>query len=150
MPTLAVNRKARFDYECLETFEAGLALTGQEVKSVRQGGGKIDTGHIIIRNGSATLIGANIAPYKRAFKVEDYDPERSRQLLLHAKEIGYLVGKLNQKGLTLIPISLYTRGNRIKVEFWLARGKKSFEKRQKLKDRDLDRETKRFLSGKDQ
>lgn len=148
MPTLAINRKGKFDYECLEEFEAGLALTGQEVKSIREGGAKIDAGHIVIRGGRLWLIGANIAPYKRASTHEDYDPMRDRQLLMHAKEIRYLTGKLGEKGLTAVPISLYTRGNRIKVGFWLARGKKTHEKKQKLKERDIDRDTKRYLSGR--
>lgn len=149
MPTLATNRKAGYDYEKLEEFEAGLALTGQEVKSVREGGAKIDAAHIIVQGGRPKLIGAVIARYKKASAQSPHEPERTRNLLLSAKEIRYLTGKLGQKGLTLVPISLYTRGQRIKVGFWLARGKKTFEKRQKIKDRDLDRETKRFMRGED-
>ena len=147
MPTLALNRKARHDYECLEKFEAGLVLTGQEVKSIRQGGAKIDAGHIVANQGNLSLIGANISPYKKASSHIDYDPARSRQLLVHKKQLLYLLGKIGEKGLTLIPISLYTRGNRIKLEFWLARGKKTHEKRQKLKERDIKRETDRYIRG---
>ncbi|MFZ6015346.1 MAG: SsrA-binding protein SmpB [Patescibacteria group bacterium] len=147
--SLAQNRKAKFDYECLDKYEAGLELTGQEVKSVREGGAKIDTGHIVIRNGELWLIGANIQPYKKASHIEDYDPARSRKLIMHKKEINQLIGKLSEKGLTAIPFSLYTRGNRIKLEVWLARGKKTHEKRQKLKERDIKRETDRFLRGHD-
>jgi SsrA-binding protein len=146
MPTLATNRKAKFEYACLEKFEAGLALTGQEVKSVRAGGAKIDNGYVVGQKGGLWLIGANIAPYKKASNLKNYDPGQSRQLLLHGKEMRYLMGKLSEKGLTLIPTSLYTRGNRIKLEIWLAKGKKTFEKRQAIKNRDLDRETKRFYS----
>ncbi|MBU2566348.1 SsrA-binding protein SmpB [Patescibacteria group bacterium] len=149
MPTLALNRKARFDYECLEKIEAGLVLTGQEVKSVREGGAKIDTGHIIAHQGNLFMIGANIAPYKKASSHLEHDPARSRQLLIHKKQLLYLLGKIGEKGLTLIPISLYTRGNRIKLEFWLARGKKAHEKRQKIKDRDIQRETDRYIRGQD-
>lgn len=145
MPTLAVNRKAKFDYECLDKYEAGLELTGAEVKSIRDGGAKIDAGHIVVRDGELWLIGANIAPYKRAASREDYDPTRSRKLLMNKKEIKQLIGKLSEKGLTAIPISLYTRSNRIKLEVWLARGKKTFEKKQKIKERDINRETQRFL-----
>ena len=145
MPTLATNRKAKFDYERLDSYEAGLVLTGQEVKSIRDGGAKIDAGHIVVRNDELWLIGANIAPYKRASKIEDYDPAQSRKLLMHKKETQQLIGKLSEKGLTAVPISLYTRGNRIKLELWLARGKKAFEKKQKIKDRDVNRETNRIL-----
>lgn len=149
MPTLATNRKAGFEYEKLEEFEGGLALTGQEVKSVREGGAKIDTAHIIIHAGQPELIGAVIARYKKASAQSPHDPERTRKILLNGKEIRYLAGKLGQKGLTLVPVSIYTRGQRIKVGFWLARGKKAFEKRQKIKNRDLDRETHRFMRGED-
>ncbi len=149
MPTLATNRKAHFNYEPLEEFDGGLVLLGQEVKSIRQGGAKIDQAHIVIRNNQPWLIGANIAKYSKASSSVSYDPERTRGLLLNAKEIRYLAGKLGEKGLTLVPISLYTRGQLIKIHFWLARGKKGFEKRQKIKNRDLERETKRFMRGED-
>lgn len=149
MPTLAVNRKAKFDYEALDKFEAGLELTGAEVKSIRDGGAKIDTGHIVVKDDNLWLIGANIAPYKRAAKIDDYDPMRTRKLLMHKKEIKQLMGKLSEKGLTAVPISIYTRGNRIKLELWLARGKKAFEKKQKIKERDINRETNRFLRDYD-
>ncbi len=149
MPTLAVNRKAKFDYECLDKYEAGLELTGAEVKSIREGGAKIDAGHVVVREGELWLIGANIAPYKKASNIQDYDPSRSRKLLMHKKEIQQLTGKLSEKGLTAIPISLYTRSNRIKVEIWLARGKKTFEKKQKIKERDINRETQRYLRDYD-
>lgn len=143
MPALATNRKIGYEYECLEKFEAGLALEGWEVKSVREGGAKLEGSHIIPSRGGLSLIGANIAPYKKASKQTPVDPQRSRQLLMHAKEIRYLIGKTQEKGLTLVPYSIYTRGQRLKVEFWLARGKKSFEKRDKIKQRDLDREARR-------
>jgi SsrA-binding protein len=149
MPTLATNRKAKFDYERLDSYEAGLVLSGQEVKSIRDGGAKIDTGHIVVRKDELWLIGANIAPYKRVSKLEDYDPAQSRKLLMHKKETKQLIGKLSEKGLTAIPISLYTRGNRIKLELWLARGKKAFEKKQKIKERDINRDAQRILRDHD-
>jgi len=149
MLTLAANHKAHYNYERLESFEAGLSLTGQEVKSIRHGGAKIDAGHVTLRTGRLWLIGVNIAPYKKATHIQHYDPVRTRELLLHKKEIMYLASKLGEKGLTLIPVSLYTRGNRIKAEIWLARGKKSYEKREKIKNRDIRRETERWLSGRD-
>lgn len=143
MPTLATNRKIGYDYEALEKFEAGLSLEGWEVKSVREGGAKLEGAHIVPHKGNLVLLGAHIAPYKKASKQTPVDPLRSRPLLLHTKEIRYLIGKTQEKGLTLVPYSIYTRGQRIKVEFWLARGKKTFEKREKIKQRDLDRDARR-------
>ncbi len=143
MPNYATNRKIGYDYESLEKFEAGLALEGWEVKSVREGGAKLEGSHIVPHKGNLTLIGAHIAPYKKASSQTPVDPLRSRQLLMHAKELRYLIGKTQEKGLTLVPYSIYTRGHRLKIEFWLARGKKKFEKREKIKQRDLDRDARR-------
>lgn len=147
MPTLAVNKKARHDYEILETVEAGLALLGHEVKSVRDGGMSLQGAYVSLRGGAVWLIGAHIPKYKPAGPLEGHDPDRTRQLLLHKREIGRLMGKLQQKGLTLVPISVYTCGSKIKVEVGLARGKKQFEKREQIKKRDLDRDVRRFLKG---
>ncbi len=149
MPTLAQNKKALHDYEKLVEYEAGLALTGSEVKSVREGNAKLQGSFLILRNGQVWLTGANIPRYSKSPPQTDYDPLRLRPILLHQREIRYLGGKLGQKGLTLVPISLYTRGNRVKLSFWLARGKKTHEKRQKLKERDLDREARRLASDRD-
>lgn len=148
MATYAENKKARFDYELLEDFEAGLMLLGHEVKSVRNGGMKLAGSHVIIRDGKVELVGAQIAPYaKAAAKLQDYDPQRTRQLLLHKKEIQRLSGKSQEKGLTIVPVSVYGVGSRIKLKFAIARGKKQYEKREEKKKKDVQREIRRSLKG---
>lgn len=147
MPTLAVNKRARFDYEILEKFEAGLVLEGNEVKSVRDNKMSLLGSYVTINRGAAWLLGAHIARYPQAGKQEGYDPDRTRKLLLHTREIKRLAGKLEQKGLTLVPISVYTKGAKIKLEFGLGRGKKQYEKRDSIKKKDLDREVRRSLKG---
>ncbi|MBI2577687.1 MAG: SsrA-binding protein SmpB [Candidatus Wildermuthbacteria bacterium] len=146
MANYAENRKAGFDYEILETLEAGLVLTGQEVKSVRMGRGQIAGSYIIPRGNELFLIGATIPPYQPLNAPSSYDPQRSRKLLLHKKETRYLFGKSRERGLTLVPIRLYNKGAQIKLEFALARGKKQHDKRQTLKKRDADREMRSFQS----
>jgi SsrA-binding protein len=145
----AENRKARFEYETLETFQGGLVLQGQEVKSIRTGGAKLDGAYLAITRGELWLIGAHIRKYAKATKIEDYDPDQSRKVLVHKKELAYLAGKTQEKGLTLVPFSLYPSGNRIKVSFGVCRGRKAHDKREKLKNRDLDRELQRNLRGQD-
>jgi len=145
----AENRKARYDYETLETYEGGLVLSGQEVKSIREGGAKIDGGYVTISRGEIWLTGANIRPYARAASIEGYDPARNRKILIHKKELAYLAGKTQEKGLTLVPFSLYASGRQIKLSFGLCRGKKTYDKRESLKARDLDREVTRHLRGRD-
>ncbi len=140
MPTYSVNKKATFEYEILEKFEAGLILSGPEVKSVRNGNVKLTGAYITFHNNSAWLTNAHISAYKYAPKQESYDPTHSRKLLLHAKEIDYLRGKLSEKGLTIVPLSLYTKAHKIKIEIGLAKGKKTFDKREALKKKDLDKE----------
>lgn len=139
MPNLAVNKKATFEYEILEKFEAGLMLTGAEVKSVRNGNIRLLGSYVTFHGTSATLLNAHISPYKYA-QNEEYDPTRSRRLLLKQKEINYLRGKLSEKGLTIIPLSVYTKGNLIKIEIGVGRGKKTFDKRESVKKRDQKRE----------
>lgn len=143
------NRKARYEYETLETYEGGLALDGQEVKSIREGGAKIDGAYVIISRGEMWLTGANIRPYARASKLLDYDAARNRKILVHKKELAYLAGKTQEKGLTLVPFSLYASGRQIKLSFGLCRGKKTHDKRESLKTRAVDREIMRHLRGKD-
>lgn len=145
MPQLALNKRARFDYEILEKFEAGLVLTGQEVKSVRNGRMQLQGSYIAITADSALLVGSHIPKYDPAGPQPDYDPDRSRKLLLHMREIARLRGKLKQKGLTIVPISVYTKGRQIKLELGLGRGKKQFEKRDSIKKRDIDRDIRRSL-----
>jgi SsrA-binding protein len=147
MPTLAINKKAKHDYEIIDTFEAGLVLLGHEVKSVRGGGLSLQGAYAAVRGGEAWLIGAHIRRYSPAGRLEGYDPERTRKLLLRRRELQRLIGKLQEKRLTLVPISVYTRGSKIKVELGLARGKKQYEKREALRKRDLDRELRRSLKG---
>lgn len=139
MPNLAVNKKATFEYEILEKLEAGLMLTGAEVKSVRNGNIKLLGAYVTFHGTSANLLNAHISPYKYA-QNEEYEPTRSRRLLLKQKEINYLRGKLSEKGLTIIPLSVYTKGNLIKIEIGVGRGKKSFDKRESVKKRDQKRE----------
>lgn len=147
MLSLAYNKKAKFDYQIIEPFEAGLVLSGQEVKSIRARRMSLLGAYVTISRGAAWLIGSNVPKYPQAGPQPDYDPDRSRKLLLHRREIQKLVGKLEQKGLTLVPISVYTKGSKIKLEFGLARGKKQYEKKETLKRRDLDREVRHSLKG---
>ena len=140
MDVLASNDRARYDYDLLETYEAGLALEGQEAKSAKTGHFKLKGAHVVFRGGEAMLLGAHIAAYPKAGPLPDYDPERSRKLLLHKKELGRLRGKREEEGLTIVPIRAYLVRGRVKVEIAVARGKKQFEKRASIKKRDLDRE----------
>jgi SsrA-binding protein len=138
------NRRARHDYHILETYEAGIMLTGPEVKSIRDGQASLAEAHCIIRNDRVLLIGCHINPYKPAAMNNPSDPVRSRQLLLHKKEIRTLIGKLKEKGLTLIPLKLFfnERGY-AKIELGLGRGKKLYDKRQAMKERDVKRDLER-------
>lgn len=146
MAILAENRKARFDYEILETFEAGLVLSGAEVKSARGGRMNLTGSYVNFIGGELHLIGANIAPYQPKNQPPDYDPSQSRKLLLKKSELDYLAGKTQQKGLTLVPIKVYNKGRRIKLELALARGKKEYEKREKIAKREAAREIERLVS----
>ena len=143
MKPYAENRKARHDYLILETFEGGLALLGQEVKSIREGGAKLQGSYLKVLQNQLWLLGATIAPYGKAAPTDGYDPTRSRKLLVRKKELGYLAGKTQEKGLTLVPISLYPSGRRIKLSFGLARGKQAHDKREALKKRAMLREMQR-------
>ncbi|MEK7115850.1 MAG: SsrA-binding protein SmpB [Patescibacteria group bacterium] len=147
--TFAENRKARYDYEILETFEGGLALSGQEVKSIREGGAKIDGAYLTVSRGELWLLGGHIKRYSRASPDPSYDPAAGRKILIHAKELTYVAGKTQEKGLTLVPLSVYSRGRRIKLSFGLCRGRKTHDIRERLKARDLDRTVRRALRGED-
>lgn len=140
MATLASNKRARYDYQILETFEAGLVLTGQEVKSAKTGHAKLQGAFIQIRNNEAWLKNAFIAPYTHAGTLETYDPYQNRKLLMRRREIEKLQKKKDAERLTIVPISLYTKAGKIKVEIGLARGKREHEKRDAIKKRELDRE----------
>ncbi|MDQ6959173.1 MAG: SsrA-binding protein SmpB [Mariprofundaceae bacterium] len=136
-----VNRKARHDYHILESFEAGMILTGPEVKSIRAGQASLAEAHCIVRNGKVLLIGCHINPYRPAAMHNPGDPSRTRELLLHKAEVRKLIGKLHEKGLTLIPLKLFfnERGY-AKLNLGLARGKKLYDKRQAMKERDVKRD----------
>jgi SsrA-binding protein len=141
---IAVNKKARHEYEFIETMEAGLALTGSEVKSLRDGHVSFKDGYVRFDGGQAFLVGVHIAPYSHA-GLDQHDPERPRKLLLHAREIRTWQLKVDQRGLAVIPVRLYLVKGKIKLEIALARGKKTFDKKDDLKQRDLDRDMKRQL-----
>ncbi|MBP7125012.1 SsrA-binding protein SmpB [Myxococcota bacterium] len=135
---VAENRRARHDYELLERLEAGIVLQGSEVKSLRQGGMQLVDSYGEIVDGEVFLVGARIAPYAAA-SYQNHDPTRRRKLLLHRSEIRRLDGKVRQKGLTLVPLSVYFLAGRAKVEIALARGRKAYDKRERIQQRDRDR-----------
>ncbi|MBI4318625.1 MAG: SsrA-binding protein SmpB [Chloroflexi bacterium] len=141
---LASNRKAYHDYFIEETYEAGLALTGTEIKSVRAGKVSLREGYAIVEAGEAWLIGVHIAPYEHG---GDFNPDstRKRKLLLHRGEIDRLRGKLHERGLTLVPLRVYLKGNLAKVELGLARGKKLYDKREAIAERDAKRQIERAI-----
>jgi SsrA-binding protein len=143
--SLASNRKARHDYEILETFEAGIELSGTEVKSAREGRVQLKEGHVEIRDGEAWLIGVHVSPYSHGGR-ENLPAERSRRLLLHRREIERLYGQSQVKGLTIVPLELYLKGNWIKVRIALARGKKLFDKRETERKKEQDREMREELA----
>lgn len=141
--TLAINKRVTFDYEILQKFETGIELTGIEVKSTREHHTSLVGAHVSIRGGEAFLLGADIAPYQVANTPENYDPKRARKLLLKKSEIAELAALEAKKGLTIVPISMYCKGPKIKVEIAIVRGKKQFDKRESTKKRDTDREIRR-------
>lgn len=147
MSVYATHKKARFDYEILETFEGGIVLSGQEVKAVREGAAKLVGAFVTFHGGYAMLTNAHIPTYSHAAPKEEYDPLRSRIILLSKREIAYLRGKSEERGLTIIPLSLYTKGRRIKLEIALARGKKTRDKRETIKKRELDKDMRRQMKG---
>ncbi len=147
MASYAENRKARFNYEILEKYEAGIELLGTEVKSVRAGGMSLEGSFIIVRGGEAFLINSNIKPYQPKNAPKDYDSVRNRKLLMTKKEIAELAGSEKNKSLTIVPISVYNKNRKIKLEIALVKGKKKFDKRETLKKRDTERDIRRTLSA---
>lgn len=145
MHSLASNKKAYHSYSIEDTLEAGLVLAGHEVKSVREGQASLTGAYVTIRNGEAFLRNAYIGKYKRATNLESYDENRERKLLLHKSEINRLIGKTKEKGLTLIPLELYTSRKRIKLKIGLAKGKKQFDKRESIKKKELKRKIDRTI-----
>ncbi len=132
-----VNKKARFDYEIIEAYEAGIVLTGAEVKSVRNGGVSFAGARVLIGEDGARIIGLNIQKYKFD-SAENYEPGRAKKILLHKKEITQILSKSRSAGLTLVPVKLYNKGSLVKVQIALVRGKKTYEKRAAIKKRDTE------------
>jgi SsrA-binding protein len=143
--TIVLNKKARHDYFIEDTFEAGIALEGWEVKSLRAGRVQIRDSHVFVRNGEAFLLGALITPLPTASTHINPDPTRTRKLLLHKQEINRLIGLVERKGYTLVPLSLYWKRGRAKVSIGLGKGKAKHDKRATLKERDWQRQKQRIL-----
>lgn len=145
--SLAKNKKVLFDYEITDRFEAGMKLSGFEVKALKNGRGSLDSAYVIVRGDEVFLTNANIAAYQQANAPKDYDPMRARKLLLHKKEIKKLAEAENHKGLTIVPISVYIKNGKIKTEIGIARGKKKYDKRETIKRRDTERDLRRTLKN---
>jgi SsrA-binding protein len=143
MANYAENRKVYFNYEILEKYEAGIELLGLEVKSVRSGKMSLEGAFVIVRGGECFLINANTPPYQPNNTPKEYDPLRNKKLLLTKKEIRALADSGNNKSLTIVPISVYNKGRKIKISIALAKGKKKFDKRETIKKRETDREVRR-------
>ncbi|HET6641748.1 MAG TPA: SsrA-binding protein SmpB [Gaiellaceae bacterium] len=141
---IAENRKARHEYHLLERFEAGLALTGSEVKSLRDGRAQLQRAYGDIRDGEVWLVGAHISTYDQA-GVQNHDPDRDRKLLLHRREIDNLTGKVQERGFTLVPTKLYFKDGRAKVELAVAKGKDVRDRRREISKRESDRQIERAL-----
>lgn len=145
MPVLAVNKRANFDYDIQETYEAGLVLLGHEVKSIKTGHVSLKGSYVTFKKQTgkilpeAYLTNAHIPLYKHAGKILNYEPTRPRKLLLKKKEITYLMGKKDQQGLTLVPLKIYTKHSFIKLEFGVGKGRKKYDKREVIKKRELNR-----------
>ncbi|KKT29551.1 SsrA-binding protein [Candidatus Giovannonibacteria bacterium RIFCSPLOWO2_12_FULL_44_25] len=145
MALFAENRKARFEFEILETLEAGLELFGFEVKAVRNHKMSLEGSYVFPKRGDFYLVGATIAPYQPKNTPKDYEQARERRLLLHKKEINYLIGKATTKGLTILPLRVYTKGARIKLEIAVARRLKKHDRRERIKEREDKRKIERTL-----
>ena len=144
---IADNRQARYLYEILETYEAGIQLTGTEVKSIRAGRTNLHDGYALIRNNEAWLLNVHISPYNASGQYFNHEPRRSRKLLLHRDEIRKLIGKTEQQGLTLVPLKMYLKGGWVKVSIALGRGKKIHDKRETIKKRQDQREMRRAIKN---
>lgn len=142
-----INKKASFNYEFLTKIEAGIMLTGAEVKSVKMGRINLTESFIKIRGSEIWLFNAHIAAYRPAAD-KDYEPTKKRKLLLHKKQINQLARRIDQKGLTIVPVSCYTSGSKVKLEIALAKGKREYQKKEKIKKRDIQRDIERELRGK--
>lgn len=146
---LLENKKARMNYEFLEEFEAGLELLGFEVKALRSKHGSLEGAHVIVRGSEAYIVGMTIPPYQANNTPGEYEPDRTRRLLLKKKEIDILLGQESRKGLTVVPVSIYNKGKVLKVRVAVARGRKKYDKRDVLKTRDAKREIDRTLKNRE-
>ena len=146
-PRIADNKKARFDYSIEDTFEAGVALEGWEVKSLREGRAQITESYVHIRDGEAWLLGAQITPLGTASTHIRPDPTRTRKLLMHRQELDRLIGAVERKGYTLVPLNLHWKNGRVKLDVGLAKGKKAHDKRATVKDRDWKRQQSRIMKS---
>lgn len=147
MNIVCQNKKAYHDYHIEETVEAGIALLGTEVKSLREGKGNLKDSHVLIKNREAFLLNCHISPYSHG-NITNHEPLRTRKLLLHKKEIERLTGKVSQKGYTLIPLKIYFKGSLAKVEIGLAKGKRVYEKREAVKKKEAEREIERAMKSR--
>ena len=145
METLAENKKAFFDYEILETYQAGIVLNGQEVKSIKSGRMSLKGSFVVFKENEVFLLNAQVPPYQPNNIYGEYDSNRSRKLLLRKSEINELIGKSHQKGLTMVPLKVYNHKGKVKIEFALCKGKRKADKREKIKNREADREIQRSL-----
>ncbi len=143
--TIAENKKAFFDYEILEKFDAGIVLLGHEVKSIKTGHINLTGSFVVPKFEELFLLNAYIPPYQPKNTPKDYEPSRSRKLLLRKSEIKSLIGKIRQKGLTLVPLKVYSLKGKIKLQFGIAKGRKKTDKREKIKKREFQREKERLL-----
>ena len=148
MHIIAENRKAYFNYEILDRFEAGISLVGQEVKSLKTRGVNLAGSYVMVRNEELFWVGAKIPAYQPKNAPSDYEEERSRKLLLRKNEIKKLLGKAKEKGLTLIPLRVYSKNAKIKLEFGLAKGKKEIDKRELIKKREIQKDIERELKSR--
>jgi SsrA-binding protein len=139
---VATNRRALHDYFIMDRYETGVVLKGTEVKSLRLGNANLQDGYVMIRKGELWLVGMHISPFEQG-NINNHDPKRDRKLLMHKKEIRRLVGKLSEKGLALVPLKVYFKNNIAKIELGLARGKKTFDKREAIAKREVERRLRR-------
>lgn len=144
---LVQNKKIHFNFEILERYEAGIELLGAEVKSLRDGRGSLEGSHVTVRGGEAYLIGATIQPYQAGNLAKGYDATRNRRLLLTKEEIAELSAQESKKGLTIVPVSVYTKSRKLKVEIAVVRGKKTHDKRETLKKREAERDVMRDIKS---
>ena len=145
--SIVSHKKARLEYELLDKYEAGIELFGFEVKSIRGGHAKLEGSRVLVRGGEAFVVGMHVSPYQPGNTPSGYDPSRSRKLLLTKKEIAELSAKVEERGLTIIPINIFIKNNQLKLEVALARGKKKYDKREDLKKKESGRRIQRIMKG---